>query len=119
MIEQGRKGTENKGHGLMVDVYSLGVLLYEMLVGLPPFYDSSKTEMYKKILNNKPKFPNHVPAKAKDLITKLLEKDPSKRLGAINGFKDIKDHPYCQTIDWIRIKNRTLPDDCIIKPYLD
>ena len=47
----GKEKTEECGHGLMVDYFALGVLLYEMLVGLPPFYDSNKFKMFMKILN--------------------------------------------------------------------
>jgi serum/glucocorticoid-regulated kinase 2 len=99
----------------MVDFYCLGVLLYEMLVGLPPFYDSNKTKMFRKILLNEPKFPSHVNKDARDIITQLLEKDPHKRIGSKLGFKEVKDHPFCKTIDWIGIKNRTLSEECLLK----
>ncbi len=51
---------EIEGHGLMIDFYSLGVLFYEILVGLPPFYDPKKIKMFNKILYLEPKFPNSV-----------------------------------------------------------
>jgi len=70
-----------------------------MLVGLPPFYDVNKNKMYEKIVKSLPKFPSHVTSNARDLLLQLLNKDPSKRLGA-NGLNEIKSHPYCSDIDW-------------------
>lgn len=48
---------ENRGHGKAVDWWSLGTLLYEMLCGLPPFYDTNVQRMYQKILQAELKFP--------------------------------------------------------------
>lgn len=79
----------------MVDYFTLGVLLYEMLVGLPPFYDSNKYKMYLQIQNSVPKFPTYLSDKCKDLLSKLLEKDPQKRIGSTLGFSELKEHPYC------------------------
>lgn len=73
----------------MIDYYCLGVLLYEMLSGLPPFYDSNKTMMYQKILNTYPKYSSNFSESAKDILSKLLEKDPTKRIGYKYGHKEI------------------------------
>lgn len=45
------------GHGREIDYYSLGVLLYEMLVGIPPHYNSNRAQMYSDILNKKESYP--------------------------------------------------------------
>lgn len=87
----------------MVDYYCLGVLLYEMLVGLPPFYDSNKCKMYSKIMYDQPKFPSHVSNDARDLINKLLEKNPDKRIGAKYGVQEIIKHAFCRSIDCDKI----------------
>ena len=97
----------NKGYNKTVDWWTLGVLLYEMLTGLPPFYDENVNEMYRKILTAPLHFPGSdvVPAAAKDLLTKLLNRDPAKRLGA-NGSAEIKAHPFFHSIDWRKLLER-------------
>ncbi|KAI9741836.1 MAG: hypothetical protein M1834_000224 [Cirrosporium novae-zelandiae] len=97
------------GHGYTktVDWWTLGVLLYEMLTGLPPFYDENTNEMYRKILQEPLHFPGHeiVPPAAKDLLTRLLDRNPEKRLGA-NGASEIKAHHFFHAIDWRKLLQR-------------
>lgn len=95
------------GYNKTVDWWTLGVLLYEMLTGLPPFYDENTNEMYRKILGEPLHFPGHevVPPAAKDLLTKLLNRDPEQRLGA-NGSAEIKAHPFFHAIDWRKLLQR-------------
>jgi len=71
---------KNNKYHCRVDVWGLGVLLYEFLIGKPPFEDSSERGTYKKIKNVSPVFPPHITREAKDLINKLLHKDPAQRL---------------------------------------
>lgn len=52
-------------HSRMVDFYSLGALLYEMLVGLPPLYSQNRDEMYYNIANNEPTYPDYLSKEAK------------------------------------------------------
>lgn len=80
-----------QGYTKAVDWWTLGVLLYEMLTGLPPFYDENTNEMYRKILAEPLHFPGPeiVPPAARDLLTKLLDRDATKRLGT-NGASEIK-----------------------------
>lgn len=95
------------GYTKTVDWWTLGVLLYEMLTGLPPFYDENTNEMYRKILSEPLHFPGPeiVPSQARDLLTKLLDRDPAKRLGA-NGASEIKAHPFFHLIDWRKLLQR-------------
>lgn len=72
---------QSKGHGKSVDWWALGILIYEMLAGYPPFYDENPFGIYQKILNGKVEFPKHMDSKAKDLVKKLLSHDRTKRLG--------------------------------------
>lgn len=84
------------GYTKVVDWWTLGVLLYEMIVGLPPFYSENTNEMYRKILNDPLRFPADdgsegppVTPVGKDLLSRLLERDPLRRLGA-DGPQQIK-----------------------------
>lgn len=98
---------KGEGYGKAVDWWTLGVLLYEMLTGLPPFYDENTNEMYRKILTAPLNFPGYdvVPPAARDLLTKLLDRDPTKRLG-VNGSTEIKSHPFFHGIDWKKLLQR-------------
>lgn len=99
---------ENKGHGKGVDWWSLGTLIYEMLTGLPPFYDQNMQRMYDKILNAPLRFPAYMTPEAKSLLTALLQRKVEDRLGSsIDDSASIKKHPFFQGIDWDSVYNKT------------
>ncbi|TDL23256.1 serine/threonine protein kinase [Rickenella mellea] len=82
------------GYNKTIDWWTLGVLLYEMLSGLPPFYDESPDVMYQKILNDPLVFNTEViSTDARSILTGLLNRDPAARLG-VNGAEHIKKHPF-------------------------
>lgn len=95
----------NKGYTRVVDFWTLGVLLYEMLTSLPPFYDEDVSTMYKKILEDPLIFPNDMDSITKDLIGKLLNRDPLQRLG-FHGVHEIKNHPFFKDIDWDKLNSK-------------
>lgn len=91
------------GHGRAVDWWSLGALLYEMLTGLPPFYDSNRNKLFEKIRHGTLEFPAEagVSPEAKDLLLRMLDRDPKTRLGCGSGdASDIKTHPFFRSVDW-------------------
>eukprot|EP00296_Roombia_truncata_P007658 JP446106.1.p1 GENE.JP446106.1~~JP446106.1.p1 ORF type:complete len:503 (-),score=136.94 JP446106.1:90-1598(-) len=102
-----------KGYGMPVDWWSLGVLCYEFSVGRPPFMSRNMMEIFDKILHCEVAFPPQVavPDDAKDLIIKLLNKDPEKRLGSVTmgGVEAIKAHPFFNSIDWDKLYNKEIP----------
>lgn len=69
------------GHGKNVDWYLLGVLLYEMLEGIPPFYDHDKETLFRNIIMNPVELTEELSEEVQDLILRLLHKNPKKRLG--------------------------------------
>lgn len=92
---------QSKGHGKAVDWWALGILIYEMLAGYPPFYDENPFGIYQKILAGKIEFPRHFDVHAKDLIKKLLTADRSKRLGNLKGqADDVKKHKWFRTFNF-------------------
>jgi len=95
------------GYGKAVDWWSLGTLIYEMLVGLPPFYSQNVNLMYEKILKSELKFPPHVSPDARKLLTGLLERDPVKRLGSGPvDMDEIKKEPFFSSLDWDKVMAR-------------
>ncbi|KXN66960.1 Pkinase-domain-containing protein [Conidiobolus coronatus NRRL 28638] len=88
-----------QGYTKAVDWWTLGVLLYEMLTGLPPFYSENTNEMYRRILEDELVFPDDMSVRARSLLRGLLNRDPSQRLGS-KGAQDIKSHPFFAEIDW-------------------
>ena len=96
-----------QGHSFSVDYYLLGVLLYEMLVGMPPYFSCVREELFRNIQYSKLKFPMHVSPPARSLINLLLERDPEKRLGS-RSISDIKTHAFFQGIDWSAVYRREL-----------
>ena len=92
---------QSKGHNKAVDWWALGILIFEMLAGYPPFFDDNPFGIYEKILSGKIDWPRQVEPLAKDLIKKLLVQDRTKRLGNMkNGAEDVKRHRYFKNIDW-------------------
>jgi len=95
------------GHGFAVDWWSLGTLMYEMLVGLPPFYSENTNIMYQKILSSELVFPSFVSREAQALLTGLLTRDVDKRLGSgPNGSSDVKSHHFFAGIDWAKLDRK-------------
>lgn len=82
-----------------VDWWTIGTLLYEMLAGLPPFYDEDTQEMYQKIIHMPLTFTEEIKPTARTLIAGLLQRDPEKRLGR-KGVHEIKNHPFFAELNW-------------------
>lgn len=98
---------QGQGHGKAVDWWSLGTLLYEMITGLPPFYNTNVNMMYEKILHAKLTFPAFVSTNAKSLLTGLIERDVKKRLGSgIMDAEELKQHPFFSDLDWQKVYNK-------------
>lgn len=96
-----------QGYTKTVDWWTLGVLLYEMLTGLPPFYDENTNEMYRKILQDPLQFPADIDRDAKSILIRLLDRDPARRLGA-GGASEIKAHRFFETVDWKRLLQKKI-----------
>ena len=100
-----------KGYGQEIDWWSLGVIMFEMMIGYPPFFSESSTETCKKILdwkntlNIRPEA--NISKEAEDILRKLIT-DPENRLG-VNGAEEIKSHPFFKGIDWNHIKETLIP----------
>mmetsp|Transcript_34843 Transcript_34843/g.89469 ORF Transcript_34843/g.89469 Transcript_34843/m.89469 type:complete len:360 (-) Transcript_34843:163-1242(-) len=98
---------QSKGHGRAVDWWALGILIFEMLAGYPPFYDENPFGIYQKVLAGRIDFPKHFDVKAKDLIKRLLTHDRAKRFGCLkNGAEDIQKHKWYKGMDWEALLHR-------------
>lgn len=112
---------QNKGHNHAVDWWSIGILVYEMIVGFPPFYHSNQQTMYELIEKFPVKFPDPVKHKipmseeVKDLISKLLAKDPKDRIGTEGGVNEILKHPWFEGFDFDKLLKKELEPPMIPK----
>jgi len=95
---------QQKGHSYAVDWWSLGVLIYQMLLGISPFYAANVNEMYDKIVKGPLKFHRSMNLDTRDLLKGLLNKNPAKRLGSKNDIKEIQEHRWFRHIDFVKLE---------------
>ncbi|KAI0867703.1 Pkinase-domain-containing protein [Hypoxylon argillaceum] len=100
----------NKGYNKSVDWWSLGILIYEMLCGYTPFWDSgSPMKIYENILRGKVKYPAYVHPDAQELLERLITPDLTKRLGNLyGGPQDVKEHPWFSEVTWDRLSRKDI-----------
>ena len=92
------------------DWWSYGIILYELLYGIPPFYNDDDNNIRDQIKKNELRFPKtpSVNKNTKDFIKKLLIKNPTNRLGHAKGFEEIKKHEFFKGLNFDNLINKTI-----------
>ncbi|XP_078732875.1 cGMP-dependent protein kinase 1-like isoform X1 [Lampetra fluviatilis] len=108
----------NRGHDVSADYWSLGILMYELLTGSPPFSGADPMKTYNIILRgiDMVEFPKRIPKNAAILIKKLCRDNPTERLGNMkNGVRDIQKHKWFEGFNWEGLRKGTLTPPIIPK----
>lgn len=104
----------NKGHGKAVDWYTLGVFIFEMMMGVCPFMNDDPFEIFKMIVQTKIVFPRDFDKSAKSLIRHLTDHDLSKRYGNLKyGVEDIKNHRFFRDVNFYNIITQAVTPEYI------
>jgi serum/glucocorticoid-regulated kinase 3 len=98
---------DRQGHGTAVDWWNLGMVTYEMLTGLPPWYTTDREKLFEALRSAPLKFPMSINRTAALFIQELLNRNPLKRLGA-NGGHEVKAHPFFCCINWDLLRLRRI-----------
>ncbi len=85
---------------------SLGILLFEMLTGILPSHHEDVEEQRRRIIDQTPQLPERLPTAARDIQTKLLDKDSARRLLGANGASEVKAHELFHDMDWLDLMQR-------------
>ncbi|KAK9156694.1 hypothetical protein Scep_003268 [Stephania cephalantha] len=100
-----------EGHGSSVDWWTLGVFLFELMYGVTPFKGLDNEMTMANIVARALEFPKEplVSAPAKDLVSQLLAKDPTRRMGSTMGATAVKQHPFFHGVNWALLRCTTPP----------
>jgi serine/threonine protein kinase len=94
----------SKGVGKAADIYQIGAVLYEFLVGFPPYYTENIKELYNSIKSAKLQVPRYISKEGKDLLNQLLNKRPEKRI----ALQSVKSHDFFKEINWDALLRREI-----------
>lgn len=103
-----------RGVGKAADIYQLGAVLYELLVGLPPYYTENIKKLYENIKGANLQIPNYLSQNARNLLKKLLHKDPKQRIG-VKTKDELKNDPFFSEIDWKGLEQGTVQPPIVLK----
>ncbi|XP_048338714.1 protein kinase C epsilon type isoform X2 [Sphaerodactylus townsendi] len=98
-------------YGPSVDWWALGVLMYEMMAGQPPFEADNEDDLFESILHDDVLYPVWLSKEAVSILKAFMTKNPNKRLGCVasqNGEDAIKQHPFFKEIDWVLLEQRKI-----------
>jgi len=98
----------SKEYGRAVDWWGLGVVMYELLSGHLPFYAEERKMMFWLILKEKTRYPRHISGESREIISKLLVKNPDRRLGSISDAEEVMEQPFFAAIDWNDLKRKRI-----------
>lgn len=100
----------SKGYNKSVDWWSLGILIFEMLCGYTPFWDTgSPMKIYENILKGRVRYPPYIHPDAQDLLQHLITSDLTKRLGNTHGGAEgIKKHQWFAEVTWERLAKKDI-----------
>ncbi|KAK3026199.1 hypothetical protein RJ639_040162, partial [Escallonia herrerae] len=103
---------KGEGHGSPVDWWTFGIFLYELLYGKTPFKGAGNEDTLTNVASQCLVFPESpiVSSHARDLIRRLLKKEPNNRLGSVKGAADIKQHPFFEGLNWALIRCAKPPE---------
>ncbi|KAJ0788985.1 putative protein kinase AGC-Pl family [Helianthus annuus] len=100
---------QGRGHDKAADWWSVGILMYEMLTGKPPFRGGNRQKIQQKIVKDKIKLPAFLSSEAHSLLKGLLQKESSRRLGSgAGGSNEIKSHSWFKSINWQKLEGRDI-----------
>lgn len=102
-----------QGHGFCVDYWGLGMLVYEMMTGLPPWYTTDRTRLFRRLRSAPLDIPSYFSQPSANCVSALLERNPQRRLG-VTGIRAAMEHEFFRSISWRALYGRRV--DAPIRP---
>jgi serum/glucocorticoid-regulated kinase 2 len=88
-----------QGHGFCVDYWGLGMLVFEMMTGLPPWYTTDRAKLFRRLKSAPLEVPSYFSVQSASCVSQLLDRDPSRRLG-VTGIRTAMEHDFFRNISW-------------------
>ena len=101
----------SKGVSKAADIYQIGAVLYEFLVGFPPYYTENIKELYNSIRSARLQIPRYISREGKDLLNQLLNKRPDKRI----TIERVKQHEFFKNMDWNKLMAKEIRPPILLK----
>ena len=101
----------SKGVSKAADIYQIGAVLYEFLVGFPPYYTENIKELYNSIRSARLQIPRYISKEGKDLLNQLLNKRPDKRI----TIEKVKQHDFFKNLDWTKLMAKELQPPILLR----